>query len=90
MMLIFKLIKNINGETIAETLVSTLIASLAMVMFASMIIASKNIIENSNKKIVEYYEGFSEISTKTTADSQNMGPITIYINKSGIMYYDYN
>ena len=89
-MIFSKIIKNRRGETIAETLVSTLIASLAMVMFAGMVIASKNIIEDSNKKVIEYYKGFSELVNKTNVESQVNIPITIYTNKNGVMYYEYD
>ncbi len=88
--MLVRIIKNKKGETIAETLMATLIAALAMVMFAGMVIASKNIIEESNQKIKDYYDGFSQLISKTEVTTQSMGPITIYINKNGVIYYDYD
>lgn len=88
--MLIKKLKNKKGETIAETLMATLIASLAMLMFAGMVIASKNIIEESNQKIKDYYDGFSQLISKTEVTTEDMGPITIYINKNGVIYYDYD
>ena len=88
--MLVRIIKNKKGETIAETLMATLIAALAMVMFAGMVIASKNIIEDSNQKIKDYYDGFSQLISKIEVTTQSMGPITIYINKNGVIYYDYD
>ncbi len=56
-------LKSSNGETISETLVATLIAALSMVMFASMVIASKNIISNSKSVMENYYSCNSKMMT---------------------------
>ncbi len=88
-----KKLKNNKGETIAETLVATLIAALSMVMFAGMVMASKAIVDESNKKIVEYYDGFSQLFSKRDVTINDLHsaeiPITIYTNKNGVMYYGY-
>ena len=89
-MLIIKYLKNKKGETIAETLVSTLIAALSMVMFAGMVMASKTIVEESNKKVMAYYKGYSELISKETLTGSPMGPITVFTNSNGVMYYDYD
>lgn len=88
-MSVMKHLKNKKGETIAETLVATLIAALSMVMFAGMVMASKTVVDESNKKIVEYYNGFSQLISKQNLTETPMGPITLYTNSNGVMYYDY-
>ena len=89
-MSVMKYLKNKKGETIAETLVATLIAALSMVMFAGMVMASKTVVDESNKKIVEYYNGFSQLISKQNLTKTPMGPITLYTNSNGVMYYDYD
>ena len=87
---VLKKIKTKKGETIAETLVATLIAALSMVMFASMVMASRTIVEESNKKVMEYYEGYSQVISTKEVRGTPMGDITLYSYKSGVMSYDYN
>ncbi len=88
-MAISKIFNNKRGETIAETLVATLIASLSMVMFAGMVMASKTIIENSNVMLKEYYDGFK--SEKTVKDYKIDDDITIKVHtyNNGLLYFDY-
>ncbi len=88
-MSIMKYLNNKKGETIAETLVATLIAALSMVMFAGMVMASKTVVDASNKKVVKYYDGFSQLVSKQNLTKTPMGPITLYTNSNGVMYYDY-
>ncbi len=87
-----KKIKSKNGETIVETLVATLIAALSMVMFAGMVMGSKKIIEDTNKLVKEYYEGSSQLISKEKISGTSVGSlhITVYTNKNGLMYYEYN
>ena len=88
-MFFLKIVNIKKGETIAETLVATLIASLSMVMFASMVIASKNIIENSNVMINEYYYGFAtENHVKDKKIDENI-TIKVYSYDNGLLYFDY-
>ncbi len=89
-MCVMKFLKNNNGETIAETLVATLIAALSMVMFAGMVMASKTIVDTTNKKIVKYYDGFSQLISKDDVIDKNLGPMTFFTNKNGMIYYDYD
>lgn len=42
-----------DGESLAEVMISTLFIALAMVMLASMVMASKNLIEKSGKNYSE-------------------------------------
>ena len=48
-------LKNKSGETIAEVLVALLVSSLGLVILASMINASTNIIAKSRSLMEEYY-----------------------------------
>lgn len=89
-MYFLKYLNNRKGETIAETLVATLIAALSMVMFAGMVMASKTIVDASNKKIIEYYDGFSQLISKEEVTETSLKPITIYTNKNGVVYYEYS
>lgn len=52
----FRKIGNRSGETIGETLVALLIASLALVMLAGAIATSSGIITRSSNTINEYYD----------------------------------
>ncbi len=51
-----KKLYNQSGETIAETLIAMLIASIALVMLASMINSTVNVVNKSKAKMEEYYE----------------------------------
>lgn len=50
-------LKSKKGETITETLVSVLIASAAMILFASMITSSQRILQKSESIMNAYYAG---------------------------------
>ncbi|ETP71953.1 hypothetical protein UYO_2093 [Lachnospiraceae bacterium JC7] len=68
--LIHDKLKSTRGETISETLVSTLIAALAMILFSSMVIASRNVIKSSKQSLEDYYDrttkmAFRESGVKT-------------------------
>ena len=78
-MLYFRVLKNVRGETIAETLISTLIAALSMVMFASMVIASNNIVKESDSKVREYYENSSKLISKTVENNSIFVFLCIYL-----------
>ncbi|MBE6005040.1 MAG: hypothetical protein E7232_13355 [Lachnospiraceae bacterium] len=72
-------IKNQKGETITETLVATLIAALAMILFASMIVASKHIIESGERNFKHYYEWNSKMSVKDDeVKNSNTGKVKFY------------
>ena len=60
-------LKSTKGETISETLVATLIAAIAMLMFSSMVIASRNVIENSKKTISDHYEWTTKMAFSNDA-----------------------
>ena len=89
-MIVLSKIKSNKGETIAETLVSTLIAALSMIMFAGMVMAAKNIVTESDKKVREYYDGCSKLISKTEIGSSDIGQMTLYVNANGVYYYEYD
>ena len=61
--MIFKKLKSKIGETISETLVSSLIAAMSMIIFASMSIAAMNIIAKNKITLENYYMDKSYINT---------------------------
>lgn len=61
-----KKIKNRAGETLGETLVALLIASLALIMLAAAISTSTGIITKSSKKIDAYFEESNDKLVKMT------------------------
>jgi Tfp pilus assembly protein PilV len=68
-------IKNQSGETIAETLVALLISSIALMMLASMINSTVNLVTKSEAKMGDYYAKNAEL--ENSAISQNTFIITI-------------
>ena len=55
------------GESIAETLVAVLIAALAIVMLASMILSSTDVVQRSRQTFSRYYAENSELETHTSS-----------------------
>lgn len=53
---LFRKIKSNSGESIAETLIALLVAALGLIILASAINSTSNIITTSNNKIKEYNE----------------------------------
>lgn len=72
-------IKNKKGESIAETLVALLIAALGILLLASMIMSSSNIISRSKTAIDEYVNAenklVSDMANRT--DAKGKGSITM-------------
>ncbi len=68
-------LKSNSGESIAETLVSLLIASLAMIMLAGAINVSFRLIINSSSKLDEYYQANNDI--EKCVDSSGEKSITV-------------
>ena len=62
-----KKLKSEAGESIAEVLIALLIAALALTMLASVISSSANIINNSKKKLSDYYAANEELSAEKQA-----------------------
>lgn len=77
-----------HGETITETLVSVLVAAMAMIIFASMITASQRIITKSEKIMDAYYSGISAMEESAAAgtDAGSSGTVSI-MQKDGAINY---
>ena len=65
-------LKSKKGETITETLVSVLIASAAMILFASMITSSQRILQKSESIMNAYYAGETKME-EAMADGGTAG-----------------
>lgn len=72
------------GESIAETLVSVLIAAVALVMLAGMISTTLRLVEDSSKKIEAYYtanDALTKLSVLENADvTTYSGTISIKVD----------
>lgn len=64
-----------SGETIGETLVALLISSLALVMLASMITSTVNLVTKSETTMETYYDANAALENLTAG----VGPIDITI-----------
>ena len=60
-------LKSKKGETITETLVSVLIAAVAMILFASMITSSQRILQKSERIMDAYYDGETKMEAAMAA-----------------------
>ena len=60
-------IRQQSGETIAETLVALLISSIALMMLASMISATANLVTKSETKMGEYYTENAKLENSETS-----------------------
>ncbi len=58
-----KKLHNKRGDSLAEVLIALLISSLALVMLASMITSSANMITKSKAKLRDYYEETAALNT---------------------------
>ena len=72
-------IRQQSGETIAETLVALLISSIALMMLASMISATVNLVTKSETKMGEYYTENAKLENSETSDKT----LTISITSEG-------
>ena len=59
--------KEEKGETLAETMVSALIAGIGLLMLSSMLIAAQRIITNSNDAVKNFYQEMNQIENRTAA-----------------------
>ena len=71
-------IKDTHGESLAEILISTVIIAMAMVMLASMVMASKNLIDKSSERYTEDMKEANEVE----AESVDKGATTIKVGTS--------
>ena len=75
-----KKLKSQAGESIGEVLIALLISSLALVMLASMISATNNMVKNSDTAMKDYYACCNDLEkfTKTQTNViKSTGGITI-------------
>ena len=68
-----KKLRNRAGETLTETLVALLIASLALVMLASMISSTTRIVTQSKTRLETYYKNNNQVA----AQSGGSTPVTM-------------
>ena len=70
-----------KGESLAEVLISTLIAAVALVMLASMITTSARLIRNSQEKMTAYYGKDSALAEQKPADTDpDTSTVTVTIS----------
>ena len=65
-------LRNRAGETIAETLVSVLIAAVALMMLAQMISATISMVKTSEEKVDAYYRANEALTTLTAVQGANV------------------
>lgn len=72
------------GESIAETLVSVLIAAVALVMLAGMISTTLRLVEDSSKKIEAYYTANDALTKLSVLENEDVttysGTISIKVD----------
>ena len=73
---------NRRGETLVETLVALLIASISMAMLAGMVNSSVRITQMSVKDFEQYYENSSMLAEKDESE-ETAGTGTVQLTGSG-------
>ena len=84
---IFSYIHNEDGESIAETLVATLIASFALVLLAGIMSTSVKIVTDSKTGMSKYYDSVNQMAIKT---KQTPIKVTIQNEAGTLSTYDVN
>ena len=79
---ILKKISGQSGETIAETLVALLIASLALMMLAGAVSSAMNVVTRSKKAMDDYYTVNNAVVARATAKPVKDG-LTVRETTSG-------
>ena len=72
-----KKLKSTSGESIAETLVSVLIAAFALLMLAGTVNTASGLITKGQKKMSEYYNANNNLATQDTTNGTSLTSITI-------------
>ncbi len=85
-----KLLKNKKGETITETLVSSIIAAMSMIIFASMAIAANNIITETKDVIEGYYNDLSNINKRDESFKKDDVTLKLYDRNNDNELFLYN
>ncbi len=88
-------LKSSGGESIGEVLVAVLIASVALIMLATMIMYSTNMIRNSRNKMKEYYQANESLASVANADDSaditvSDGTHNLTDDESITVYYSVN
>ena len=78
-------VRNTRGETISETLVALLIASLALVMLAGAITAANSIVRKSRDKLDDYYTANEVMVTMPANTITSTSTSTSNSNSTGII-----
>ena len=73
-----------KGDSIAEVLIALLISSLALVLLASMISSSANMITNSKTKMNDYYTETNVLNTFSGSVSSTTITAGITVNSGGM------
>lgn len=73
-------LKSTSGESIAEVLIAMLVVALGSVLFASMVMASRDIVQKSEEAYHEYIEAHNDLETRAQATPS---PDILEIRKSG-------
>ena len=81
--------KSHAGESISETLISLLIAALALVMLAGAISSSTSVILKSEDKLKDYYDSAESLTKRTSGISSSNPEIKITDNNSAISAPNY-
>lgn len=81
--------KSHAGESISETLISLLIAALALVMLAGAISSSTSVILKSEDKLKDYYDSAESLTKRTSGISSSNPKIRITDNDSAISAPNY-
>ena len=68
-----------SGETMVETLVSILISALALVMLATLIGTSVNLVRNSRDRMTDYYEAESEMNGASPSSKSGEGSVSFSV-----------
>lgn len=85
---IVRCLRSDKGETLVELLFSLLITSLAMVILATMIVASTKVIERGKVVIKEYAQAENDIVQQGSPDAP--GKVTFKVNGTGQKLSDYD
>lgn len=94
-----KLIES-KGETLAETLVASLLAGIAMLFLASMILVSHRMIDRSSNAVKDFYEDANQIENQamdptngqvtiiSSDNTQTQIDVKIYKSDNGLVVYN--
>lgn len=69
---------NKKGESLSEVLVSILVSALGLVILASLIISATNMIQNSRKKMSDYY-GANNANIESITEERLTGTVGVYL-----------